>query len=168
MYRSLAIRLTAMIVILAATATTVAAQRGGFHGGGVSVFRGAPVVRGAPGSAFIGRPVAPFVTSPVTPFGAPPVRVAPFGFGQFPRTGGRFPRTSGRFPRTIVVPPVIGFGYYSPYIWPGTGYPEPPYYGSYDPGYAAPAVSPPAVSQGEVDLAYQVGRLSQEIQQLRE
>src|SRR5205085_9707507 len=153
MYRSFAIRLAIIIVMSAASAPTVAAQRGGFRGGGVSVFRGAPVVRSAPGSAFIGRPVAPFVTSPVTPFVpspfAPPVRVAPFGFG-------RFPRHTGRFPHTIVVPPVIGFGYYSPYTWPGAAYAAPSYYGSYDPGYAAPAAAAPAVSQGEVDLAYQV------------
>ena len=63
---------------------------------------------------------------------------------------------------------MIGYGYYSPYIWPTTTYPVSPYYGSYDAGYASPTVSAPAVSQGEVDLAYQVGRLSAEIQQLRE
>ncbi len=34
--------------------------------------------------------------------------------------------------------------------------------------YASPTVSVPPVSQGEVDLAYQVGRLSEEIQQLRQ
>jgi hypothetical protein len=163
MYRSLTFRLAAITVMLAATVSTLAAQRG-FHGGGGSVFRGTPAVRSAPGPAFIGRPVAPFVTSPVTPFVtspfAPPVRVAPFGVG-------RFPRPIGRFPRTIVVPPVIGFGYYSPYAWP-TQYAAPPYYGSYDPGYASQAAPAPVVSQGDVDLAYQVGRLSEEIQQLRQ
>ena len=164
MYRSLAIRFAIIIVMFAGAARTVAAQRG-FRGGGVSTFRGAPPIRSAPGSAFIGRPVAPFVRSPVTAFGTSPfassVRVAPFGFG-------RFPRTIGRFPRTIVVPPVIGYGYYSPYIWPTTAYAAPPYYGYYDPAYASPTVSVPPVSQGEVDLAYQVGRLSEEIQQLRQ
>jgi len=63
---------------------------------------------------------------------------------------------------------VIGYGYYSPYIWPTTAYAAPPYYGYYDPAYASPTVSVPPVSQGEVDLAYQVGRLSEEIQQLRQ
>ena len=163
MYRSLAIRFAIIIVMLAAVAPNVAAQRG-FRGGGVSTFRGAPAIRSAPGSAFIGRPVAPFVRSPVTAFGtspfAPSVRVAPFGFG-------RFPRTIGRFPRTIVVPPVIGYGY-SPYIWPMTAYSAGPYYEPYDPAYASPTVSVPPVSQNEVDLAYQVGRLSEEIQELRQ
>jgi hypothetical protein len=171
MYRSLVIRLTAIIVILAATSTTVAAQGRGFHGGGGSVFRGAAPGRSAPGRsapgpAFFSRPaapvvvgpVAPFVSSPVAPFGRSP---APFGFGRFPRTGG------GRFPRTIVVPPA----FYSPYFWSSS------IYGAYspylapvysEPAYASPAVSAPAVSQSEVDLAYQVGRLSAEVDQLRQ
>src|SRR5438552_2703071 len=69
MYRSLSIRLTALIVILATTATTVAAQRGGFRGGGgVSIFRGAPAVRSAPGPAFIARHAPSLVGRPVTPF----------------------------------------------------------------------------------------------------
>src|SRR5438105_4438356 len=148
MYRSLAIRLLAVLVMFAATAPIVAAQRGshgGFHGGaGVSVFRGAPALRNAPGSTFIARPVgpvAPFVSSPVAPFStspfSSPVRIGPLGFG-------RFPHGVGRFPRTIVVPPVIGFGYYSPYIWPAPAYAAPPYYGSYDQGYVSPAASAPA------------------------
>ena len=156
MYRALAIRLTALIVILATTATTVAAQRGGFRGGGgVSIFRGAPAVRSAPGPAFIARHAPSLVGRPVTPFVTSPV----VGFG-------RFPGTIGRFPRAIVVPPVIGYGYYSPYIWPTQAYAAPPYYSPYDTGYASQAA--PAVSQNEVDLAYQVGRLSAEVEQLRQ
>jgi len=156
MYRSLAIRLTALIVILATTATTVAAQRGGFRGGGgVSIFRGAPAVRSAPGPAFMARPAPSLVGRPVTPFVTSPV------VGS-----GRFPGTIGRFPRAIVVPPVIGYGYYSPYIWPTQAYAAPPYYSPYDTGYASQAA--PAVSQNEVDLAYQVGRLSAEVEQLRQ
>jgi hypothetical protein len=191
MYRSLAIRLTVIVAILAATAATVAAQgrgfgggggafRGGgggaFHGGGGgSVFRGAPAVR-APGSAFSGRPGLPQVANPVTPFVtspvSPPLRGAPFAFGRFSHNFGGGPHNFGRFPRTIVVPPVIG---YAPYFWPQTiyGYGGPEYYpypaSVYsEPAYAAPAASAPAVGQAEVDLAYQVGRLSQEIEQLRQ
>src|SRR5213592_1460202 len=186
MHRSLAIRVTAIIVILAATAATLAAQGRGFRGGGVSGFRGAPAVRSVPGSAFFSRPgrpivanpvapfvsspVAPFVSSPVAPFVsspvAPPLRGGPFFFGGLSHT-------FGRFPRTIVVPSVGG--YYSPYIWPTTiyGYGGPAYYpypaSVYsEPAYAAPAASAPTVSQGDVDLAYQIGRLSQEIEQLRQ
>jgi hypothetical protein len=168
MYRSLVVRLTAIVVILAATATTVAAQRGFRGGGGGSVFRGAPAVRSAPGPAFSGRPGNPIVASPVRPFVtspvSPPFRGAPFAFGPFSHT-------FGRSPRTIIVPPVIG---YSP-LWPTTiyGYGGPEYYpypaSVYsEPAYVPPAASAPAVSQGEVDLAYQVGRLSQEIEQLRQ
>ena len=169
MHRSLAIRLTAIIAILAATVTTLAAQGRGFRGGGVSVFRGAPAVRSATGPAFFSHPVRPIVANPVPPFVsspvAPPLRGGPFFFGGLSHT-------FGRFPRTIVVPSVGS--YYSPYIWPTTiyGYAGPAYYpyaaSVYsEPAYASPAASP-AVSQGEVDLAYQVGRLSQEIEQLRQ
>ena len=126
MYRSLAIRLIALSIILATTATTLAAQRGGFRGG-VSVFRGAPAVRSAPGPAFIAHPAPSLVGRPVTPFVTSPV----VGFG-------RFPGTIGRFPRAILVPPVIGYGYYSPYIWPTQAYAAPPYYSPYDTGYATP------------------------------
>jgi hypothetical protein len=73
----------------------------------------------------------------------------------------------------VFVPPV--FGYYSPFTWPSAIYAAPLYS---SPIYAAPAYSSPAYTtqaapqspaptQAEIDLAYQVGRLSQEIQQLR-
>ena len=170
MYASLALRLTAIILISAAAATTLGAQGRGFRGGGVSVFRGAPVVRSAPGPAFFSHPGRPIVANPVPPFVsspvAPPLRGGPFFFGGVSHSFGRFPRT------TVVAP--IG-GYYSPYIWPTTiyGYGGPAYYpypasGYSEPAYASPAAPAPAVSQGEVDLAYQVGRLSQEIEQLRQ
>src|SRR6266705_2464594 len=117
MHRSLAIRVTAIIVILAATAATLAAQGRGFRGGGVSGFRGAPAVRSVPGPAFFSRPGRPIVASPVAPFVsspvAPPLRGGPFFFGGPSHTFGRFPRT--------IVGPSVG-GYYSPYIWPTTIY----------------------------------------------
>src|SRR5947208_17036354 len=119
MHRSLVIRLTAIIVILAATAAALAAQGRGFRGGGVSVFRGAPAVRSVPGPAFFSRPgrpivastVAPFVTSPVAPFVSspvgPPLRGGPFFFGALSHT-------FVRFPRTIVAPSAAAYS--SPYI----------------------------------------------------
>ena len=72
MHRSLAIRLTAIIVILAATAATLAAQGRGFRGGGGSGFRGAPAVRSAPGAAFFSHPGRPIVANPVAPFVSSP------------------------------------------------------------------------------------------------
>src|SRR5947208_16503713 len=109
MHRSFAIRLTAIIVILAATAATLAAQGRGFRGGGGSGFRGAPAVRSAPGPAFFSHPGRPIVANPVAPFVsspvAPPLRGGPFFFGGLSHT-------FGRFPRTIVVPSVAS--YYSP------------------------------------------------------
>src|SRR5262245_27056159 len=118
MYRSLAIRLTVIFALLAAMVTTLAAQGRGFRtAGGVSVFRGAPAVRSAPGPAFFSRPGRPIVANPVTPFVSspvsPPLRGGPFAFGGLSHT-------FGRFPRTIVVAPIRG--YYSPYIWPTTIY----------------------------------------------
>ncbi len=130
--------------------TTVAAQGRGTHLGG-AIFRAAPPVA-APGPAFMGRPAAPVFV--------PRVHAAPFGFARS---------------RTIIVPPVVG--YYSPYVWPAPTLFGAPAYSPYSPyvgpvypesAYAAPSPPPPAMNQGEVDLAYQVGRLSQEIDQLRQ
>ena len=145
MYRSLVVSLTAAVVVVAMT-TPVAAQGRGYHHG--TIFRATPPLAPAGGPAFIGRPPAPVV--------APRVHAAPFGFA--------------RYPRTIIVPPVVG--YYSPYVWPAASLFAAPAYSPYvGPVYSEPAYvsqpPPPAVSPREVDLAYQVGRLSQEIDQLR-
>ena len=146
MYRSLVVALAVIVVALAMTAT-VAAQGRGYHRGGAT-FRAAPPGAPVPGPAFIGRPAAPAF--------APRVHAAPFGFA--------------RYPRTIIVPPVVG---YSPYVWPGPTLFGSPIYSPYvgpaysEPAYVSPPPPAPAVSQSEVDLAYQVGRLSQEIEQLR-
>jgi len=151
MYRSLVISLAVIVVALAMT-TTVAAQGRGYHHGGAT-FRAAPPGAPAPGPAFIGRPAAPAFV--------PRVHAAPFGFA--------------RYPRTIIVPPVVG--YYSPYVWPAPALFAPPVYSPYvgpvgpvysEPAYVSPPPQAPATSQREVDLAYQVGRLSQEVEQLRQ
>jgi len=146
MYRWIILTLGATVLILA-MAAAAAAQGRGFRGG--AIFRAGPPGPVAPGRAFIGRPPAPV-------FG-PRVHAGPFGFA--------------RFPRTIIVPPVIG--YYSPYIWPAPTLfetPYSPYVGSAysEPAYVPPAAAAPVVNQREVDLAYQVGRLSEEIEQLRQ
>ena len=146
MYRWIILTLGATVLILA-MAAAAAAQGRGFRGG--AIFRAGPPGPVAPGRAFIGRPPAPA-------FG-PRVHAGPFGFA--------------RFPRTIIVPPVIG--YYAPYIWPAPTLfetPYSPYVGSAysEPAYVPPAAAAPVVNQREVDLAYQVGRLSEEIEQLRQ
>lgn len=167
MYRSLSAVLTATVFMLAA-ATTAAAQRGGFHGGSIMgsaavsrpapavgfapAVRPGPVARPVPGSAFGARPVHPGIG------------IAPFGFAHRQRSA--------------VVAPIFGFysPFYSPYAWsPYYGGPEyypggPGYYpypGYPDSGYV-PSAAAPSGNQGEVDLAYQVGRLSEEINQLRQ
>jgi hypothetical protein len=146
------------------TATTLLAQRGGFRGGGGfggGVRSGA--IHSAPVTVFRGTPV-------VTPGFAPaPVRVVPPGVAPF---------AFGRPHRTVFVPPVIspflGLGYYSPFYSPFGYSPYPGYAGSIygAPAYSEPAYAPStqqsAVGQNEVDLAYQVGRLSQEVEQLQQ
>jgi hypothetical protein len=93
-----------------------------------------------------------------------------------------------RGPRTVIVGPTFGYspfgyspyayspfgyypGYYSPFAQPYF-YSDPsavaPAYSYSEPAYTAPAPEAPAVSQNEADLSYQVGRLSAEIEQLRQ
>src|SRR5438094_4548417 len=146
MHRRTIVSLATTVLILA-MAVAVTAQGRGFRGG--AIFRAAPPGPAAPGPAFVGRPPAPAFW--------PRVHAGPFGFA--------------RFPRTIIVPPVIG--YYSPYIWPAPTLfetPYSPYVGSAysEPAYVPPAADAPVVNQREVDLAYQVDRLSEEIEQLRQ
>jgi len=170
MRRSFNVVLAALMVL--AYATTLPAQRGGFHGGGgfrgggggvgVAPFRSAPV------TVFRGTPV---VTPGFAPAVVPPARFLPPG-----RVG---PFAFGRPHRTVIVPPVIspvlGFGYYSPFGYSPFGYSPygfassiyaPPAYS--EPAYVSPSTQQPAVSQNEVDLAYQVGRLTQEVEQLQQ
>jgi hypothetical protein len=151
-----------------AFATTLPAQRGGFHGGGgfrgggggvgVAPFRSAPV------TVFRGTPV-------VTPGFAPPVRVVP--------PGRVAPFAFGRPARPVIVSPfispVLGLGYYSPFGYSPFGYSPYGYAGSIyappaysEPAYVSPSTQQPAAGQAEVDLAYQVGRLSQEVEQLQQ
>ena len=158
-----------LLVFLAVPVSLQAQHRGGFHGGPTATFNARPPVART-GPAFVGRPVAPFVNSPVTPFTGgivtpfvgrpvtPPVITtpSPFAFGS---------RRAFR-PRPEFFAPAFGYGYgyYSPYIWPAPIVGEPVYS---QPAYVVPPQTS-AVSQTEADLSYQVGRLSQEIKDLRQ
>lgn len=136
---------------------------GGSHvgGGGGGVHAGAGVTSRPAGS--LGRPVAPFVNPPVTTFGRAPA-VLNRGFV--------------RPVRPVVVAPVLGYGY-------GYGYGYPGYYPfDYSSQYYAPAASEPYYqeqqpvyvpgpgdgygAQSDADLSYQVGRLTQEVEDLRQ
>jgi hypothetical protein len=111
-----------------------------------------------PAPSFSGRPVTPFVNPPVSVFGRSPVV-----------TSRPFVRT-----RPIVIAP-FGYGYGLGYGY-GYGYP----YDSYSPYYSAPAVAEPyysepqqvysqgATDQSNAELSYQVGVLSQQVQELRQ
>ena len=157
-----------VLVLLAVPVPLQAQHRGGFHGGPTSTFNAHPAVA-RPGSAFVGRPVAPFVDSPVMPFTGgivtpfvgrrvtPPVITtpSPFAFGSR--------RVFRSRPEFFAPAFGYGYGYYSPY-WPAPIVGEPAYS---QPAYVVPPQTP-AVSQTEADLSYQVGRLSQEIKDLRQ
>jgi hypothetical protein len=186
MNRSLIFILFAIFLILA-TAATLAAQGHGHFGGGRG-FSGAPAVRSGPPVASLPPVVAPFTRPPaaapfahgpvVAPFTRPPVVapftrspvVAPFAHGP---VAGPFHGPGNGFRQSRSVRPVVGapvFGYYSPYIY---GYGGPEYYpypapAYSEPAYAYPGTQPPAVSQNEIDLAYQVGQLSAQVQQLEQ
>jgi hypothetical protein len=150
MRRSLIVLVTAIFLILAAVMTLAAQGRG--HFGGSRGFGSTPVVR--PG---------PFVVA------RPPIAVAP---GRGP--SGFRPVHPIRPIRPVVIPPF--YGYYSPYLWSapiyGGAYSE--YSSPYSapaysqPTYAGPDTQPPAVSQNDIDLAYQVGQLSAQVEQLRQ
>ncbi len=172
MPRSLILFLIAVFLILIA-ATSVAAQGrghfggggfrggGGFHGGG-AVFNSPPVVRPG-GPVVVTRPPIAVARPPVNAF---PVHRQPFAFGR--------PIHSGIAP--VIVPPAFG---YSPYIWPspiygGFGYSmySSPLYPYSAPLYAdqpyVPQAQVPVTSPNDTDLAYQVGKLSAQIEQLRQ
>ena len=136
---------------------TLAAQgRGGFHGGhgGGGAGRVAP----APVAPFAGRGSSAFVGH-----GLPPVVAGP------PVSVFRAPLSPVVRPhRTVIVPQP--FGFYSPYFWSSPFYTSPFYSGYSEPAYVTnpnPVVQSSVVGPNDVELSYQVQRLSQEIEQLR-
>ena len=149
MNRSVIFVLIAILLILASAAILGAQGRGHFRGGVGAGFNIPPVVR--PGPFVVARPPFAVAPAPNPAFGfRPPVH----------------PFRPFRPAQPIVAPPVFGFGYYSPYIWPTTFYSEPAYsVYSAPPAYSEPA---PVVSQNEINLAYQVGQLSAQVDQLRQ
>ena len=146
MNRSVIFVLIAILLIFASAAILGAQGRGHFRGGVGAGFNIPPVVR--PGPVVVARPPFAVATAANPAFGFRPVQ----------------PFRPFRPVQRVVVPPV--FGFYSPYIWPTTFYNEPAYsVYSAPPVYSEPA---PVVSQNEVELAYQVGQLSAQIDQLRQ
>jgi hypothetical protein len=139
--RFAAVVLFVALVLATAVAGTLSAQgRGGFRGGPAGGRMGS-VTASAPRPAFVLR--------------TPPVVAPRFGGA---RIGGL------RHQRTVIVAdPFFGyspfFGGYSPF-WGEPYYPQP--------AYSEPTYGAPPVSQNDIDLSYQVQRLSQEIEQLRQ
>jgi hypothetical protein len=159
------------LALLAVPGSLQAQRRGGAAVGGGMAHGGVAVAPRA-NNAFTGTrpsPVLPPVVSPV---------IRPPGRSFVPGAGGRSGALGVRH-RNVVVGPAFGYGYGLGY---GLGY---PYYSQYYPGYADPFYSapqnysepqyvPPAApdtsspSQSELELSYQVGQLSQQIEQLRQ
>ena len=144
-------RLNIIILALVVLMPIPAGAQGRGHHNGAAV-------RPGPGPAFIGRP-APAVPAPA--FIGRPAPAVPAPFVRNPR----FP--IGRPQPTIIVSQP--YGIYSPYFWPAQ-FPFAPVYSAAQPVILPTPLSTqaPVVSQTEVDLAYQVSRLSQEIEQLRQ
>src|SRR5215475_11813350 len=158
-----------LVVFLAAPASLEAQHRGGF-GTTSGAVRTSPA---RPLTSMIG-PVAPFVNPPVTGFGRGPFVNRPVtGFGRGPTFG-----TSRVFPRSrgvVTVPafiPFFGYGfgynpynYYSPFPGPVSVVPDSITQGyGYDYGYGQDQ----AAAQNQADLTYEVDRLSQEVEDLRQ
>jgi hypothetical protein len=155
------ILIAVLVVFLAAPASLEAQHRGGF-GGSSGAVRTSPA---RPSSSIIGRPVTPFVNPPVT------------GFGRAPALGKSrvFPRSRGIVTGPAFVP-TFGFGgyypynYYSPFPGPVSVVPDPITQGyGYDYGYGQDQYAQDqAAAQNQADLTYEVGRLSQEVENLRQ
>ena len=159
MTRRIASVIVAALFVASAAGNLSAQGRGGGRGGGGG-HQGAGPVRVAPGPpsaprpAFAGRAPAPFAPGIVAGPRVNIVRPAP---------------------RVIVSRPGIGFSY-SPFFWGVPAYSSPAYIASptyvtpayLGPTYVAPSYAAPAVSQNEAELSYQVQRLSQEIESLRQ
>jgi hypothetical protein len=154
------ILIAVLVVFLAAPASLEAQHRGGF-GTPSGAVRVSPA---RPSTSIIGRPVTPFVNPPVTGFGRAPV----FGTSRV------FPRSRG----VVTVPafiPSFGYGsgyypYYSPYPGPVSVVPDPITQGyGYDYGYGQDQYAQDqAAAQNQADLTYEVSRLSQEVEDLRQ
>jgi len=174
------ILIAVLLVFLAAPASLEAQHRGGFgttsgavHSSGAMRTSPARTSPARPSNSIIGLPVTPFVNSPVTPFVNPPVT----GFGRSPAFGNSraFPRSRG----IATVPafiPTFGYGgyypynYYSPFPGPVSVVPDPITQGyGYDYGYGQDQYAQDqAAAQNQADLNYEVSRLSQEVENLRQ
>jgi len=162
------ILIAVLVVFVAAPASLEAQHRGGFGttSGGVHSSGAVRTSPARPSTSIIGRPVTPFVNPPVT------------GFGRAPTLG-----TSRAFPRSrgvATVPafiPNFGFGYgyypfnyYSPFPGAVSVVPDPITQGyGYDYGYGQDQYAQDqAAAQNQADLNYEVSRLSQEVENLRQ
>jgi hypothetical protein len=161
----------AVVLLLPATSQDIYAQRGSHTGGGVtarpaapaSAWRANPVVRLPAGTPVVG---APFVRQPI---------IGVSGIAS----AGRFPHSPVFRPARPVIVSPYGFypsySPYSPYLYSAPVVDPSMYaqsvYAESPSAYAQPSyvnTQAPGVSQSEAELSYQVGMLSQQVEQLRQ
>ena len=159
-------------LVLEATGGTAAAQaRGG--GGARSAPNGTTrVVARAPSRTATG-PVAPAIRAS-GPAGRPSAMTARSGAGRHNpvQTSSQIVVSAQRQRHIVAVPGGFYNAFYNPYYWQPPYYPTSPYFagsyaGGYAGGYADPYYPAPSQTHSDVDLAYEVGRLTSEIEQLR-
>jgi len=161
MFRKLATIIFATCIISTTMVTRAAAQgRGGGHHGGFAAGRVGPAPGVARGSTFVGR--GPVVGRMPTPVVTPPLVARAPGDIIGPRIVGGSRIIARHQPRIIFSQPFIGA--YSPFFWGSVPYYTPFYT---PPAYVDPSYVAPSVSQNDPNLALEVQRLSQEIEQLR-
>ena len=158
------------LLVLEATGGTAAAQARGGSGA-----RSAPngMVRAA--SQAPSRTAAAPAIRASGPAGRPSAMTARSGAGRHNpvQTSSQIVVSAQRQQRHIVAVPG-GFynAFHNPYYWQPPYYPASPYFagsyaGGYAGGYADPYYPAPSQTHSDVDLAYEVGRLTSEIEQLR-
>lgn len=78
--------------------------------------------------------------------------------------------TPQRERHVVAVPGGFYNAFYNPYYWQPPYYPASPYFGAsyFGASYTEPYYAAPSETHSDVDLAYQVGRLTSELQQLRQ
>jgi len=154
-------RLIAVVLLslLSVFSITAQAQSRGMHGGFARP-TAAPSVRPHVSAPVITTPSFRF--SPAVPVAGSPHFAHPYRSAEHQRI-----RTFGYYAPILPVLPYYGTPFYGTPFY-GTSFSATPYYEQ--PAYSAPAAVMPEqapASQNETELAYEVGRLSAEVEQLR-
>ena len=156
------------LLVLEATGGTAAAQaRGG--GGARSAPNGMTRAAARAPSRTAAGPGAPAIRASA-PVGRQPVMTARSAGGRHnpAQTSSQIVVSAQRQRHIVAVPGGFYNAFYNPYYWQPPLYPASAFFaGSYAGPYADPYYAAPSQAHSDVDLAYEVGRLTSEIEQLR-